>query len=151
MKAGIGRRLSLLLVEDSPADVFLIKEAMREAGLDFHLDVADDGEAAIRILDQVDSGSADHPPDLLLVDLNVPRKDGTKVLERLRRSPRFGKIPVVMLSSSDAQHDRERAFELGANEYFCKPSTLAEFMQLGTLVRRLAARGPSPQDANVSH
>jgi len=128
--------LSLLVVEDSPADVFLLKEAMKEEGLGCHMKVADDGEKAIHILDEVDAGSQD-VPDLLLVDLNVPRQSGTQVLERLRRSPRCSKTPVVMMSTSDTAVERKRAFDLGATEYFCKPSSLAEFMKLGQLVRRL--------------
>ena len=128
--------LSLLVVEDSPADVFLLREAMKEEGLSCQMEVADDGEMAIRILDNVDAGSQ-AAPDLLLVDLNVPRQNGTQVLERVRRSPRFGKTPVVMMSTSDTAAERRHAFDLGATEYFCKPSSLTEFMRLGKLVRRL--------------
>jgi CheY-like chemotaxis protein len=136
MKPNNLERLSLLVVEDSPADVFLVKEAMKEEGLSCHLEVADDGEKAIRILDDVDAGSQE-VPNLLLVDLNVPRQSGTQVLERLRRSPRCRQTPVVMMSTSDTPVERKRAFDLGATEYFCKPSSLTEFMQLGKLVRRL--------------
>ncbi|MCU1339184.1 MAG: response regulator receiver protein [Bryobacterales bacterium] len=128
--------LSLLVVEDSPADVFLVKEAMKEEGLGCYVEVADDGETAIQILDRVDDGSK-NAPNLLLLDVNVPRQNGTEVLERIRRSPRCGTTPVVMMSTSDEPSERKRAFELGATEYFRKPSTLAEFMQLGKLVRRL--------------
>jgi CheY-like chemotaxis protein len=127
---------SLLVVEDSPADVFLVKEAMKEEGLGCHVEVADDGETAIEILDRVDDGSKS-APNLLLLDINVPRQTGTEVLERLRRSPRCGTTPVVMMSTSDEPAERQRAFALGATEYFRKPSTLSEFMQLGKLVRRL--------------
>jgi len=136
MKRDSLERLSLLVVENSPADVFLVKEAMKEEGLGCQMEVADDGEKAIRILDDVDAGSQE-VPNLLLVDLNVPRQTGTQVLERLRRSPRCGNTPVVMMSTSDTAVERKRAFDLGATEYFCKPSSLAEFMQLGKLVRRL--------------
>ena len=127
--------LNLLLVEDSPADVFLVREAIQAEGIPFHLQVADDGEIAIDILNRVDASAA--PLDLLLLDLNVPRQDGTMVLERLRKSPFCGAIPVIMISSSDSARDRQRAFELGATEYFRKPSSLTEFMKLGQLVRRL--------------
>ena len=129
-------QLSLLVVEDSPADVFLLKEAMKQEGLSCRMEVADDGEKAIRILDEVDAGSQ-YVPDLLLVDLNVPRQSGTQVLQRLRQSPRCGKTPVVMMSTSDTAAERQHAFALGATEYFCKPSSLTAFMQLGKLVRRL--------------
>ena len=132
--------LSVLLVEDSPADVFLVRRALQVSGGNFHLEVADDGEKAIRILDGVDAGTGDAAPDILVLDVNVPRKTGNEVLERLRKSPRYGRIPVVMISSSDSPDDRRRALELGATEYFRKPSKLAEFMQLGNLVRRLCAQ-----------
>jgi chemotaxis family two-component system response regulator Rcp1 len=129
-------RLSLLVVEDSPADVFLVQEAMKEEGLGCHLEVADNGEAAIRILDRIDAGSAS-VPNLLLLDVNVPRYNGTEVLKRLRQSHRCRTTAVVMMSTSDTQVERQRALDLGANAYFCKPSSLAEFMQLGKLVRGL--------------
>ena len=135
-----GQPLAVLLVEDSPADVFLVRRAMQESGGNFQLEVADDGEKAIRILERVDAGTDTKAPDILVLDVNVPRKTGNEVLEWLRRSPRHGKIPVVMISSSDSPDDRRRALELGATEYFRKPSTLAEFMQLGKLVRRLCAQ-----------
>jgi two-component system, chemotaxis family, response regulator Rcp1 len=134
-------QLSLLVVEDSPADVFLVGEAMRQEGLSFHLEVADNGERAIQILDQVDAESGATPPNLVLLDVNVPRRDGTQVLARLRQSPRCGNIPVVMISSSDSPADRQRAIDLGATEYFRKPSNLADFIQLGSLVRRLHEAG----------
>jgi len=129
----------LLLVEDSPADVYLVTEAIRQEGVPFHLEVADNGETAIEILNRVDRDAAEPAPGLLLLDLNVPRKDGTQVLERLRRSPRCGDIPVVMISSSDSPVERQRAFALGVTEYFRKPSKLVEFMKLGKVVRRLYA------------
>ncbi len=136
MKSNDFQQASLLLVEDSPSDVFLVEEAIKEEGLSCHLEVADDGEKAIRILDDVDAGSRGQP-NLLLVDLNIPRQDGTTVLQRVRQSPVCGKTPLVMMSTSDTPVERKRALELGATEYFCKPSSLTEFMRLGKLVRRL--------------
>ena len=142
MKGNSLDQLSLLVVEDSPADVFLVKEAMKEEGLGCHLEVADDGEKAIRILDEVDAGSQS-VPHLLLVDLNVPRQNGTQVLKRLRRSPRCANTPVVMMSTSDTPTERKLALDLGATDYFCKPSSLAEFMKLGKLLRRLLEKQPA--------
>jgi chemotaxis family two-component system response regulator Rcp1 len=128
---------SVLLVEDSAADVFLVKIALREEGLSCHLEVADDGEMALGVLDRVDADSECTPPQLVLLDVNLPRKGGPEVLARLRRSPRCGQIPVVMFSSSDSAEERQRALDMGASEYFSKSSTLSEFMQIGKLVRRL--------------
>jgi len=131
------KHLSLLLVEDSPADVFLVKEAMKEEGLEVQVEIADNGEAAIQLFDRLDAGLTTAPPNLLLLDVNIPRCNGTEVLDRLRRSPKCRSVPVVMISSSDSPAERQRAFELGATEFFRKPSTLTEFMKLGKLVRRL--------------
>ena len=136
MKVAEGARLKLLLVEDSPADVYLVQEVMRAEGLAIDIVIADDGESAIQILDRMD-GSGQELLNVLLLDLNIPRKNGNCVLERLRKSPLCGGIPVVMMSSSDSPKDRQRAFDLGVTEYFRKPSTLDEFRQLGKLVRRL--------------
>ena len=133
-------RLSLLLVEDSPADVYLVQEAMRREGLKVHLEVADDGERAIRMIDEVDSNASAPCPDLLLLDLNVPRRTGDEVLERVRRSQRLAHMPVVIMTSSESAADRERLMKLGATEYFRKPSDLKEFMKLGRLVRDVHER-----------
>ena len=129
----------LLLVEDSPADAFLVSEAIRSEGLPFHLVIADDGEAAVEILENIDAQRDQPPVNLLLLDLNLPRRDGTYVLERLRSSRRCANIPVIVMSSSNSPHDRTRAVEAGATEYFRKPSTADEFMLLGKMVRRLCA------------
>ena len=131
--------LMLLLVEDNPADVFLVRESLREEGLDCDLQVADDGEQAIQFFERVDTGSQ-APPDLLLLDLNVPRIGGEQVLERLRKIQQCAGIAVVVITSSESPHDRQKARDLGADEYFRKPTNLDDFMALGKLVRRLAEK-----------
>ena len=128
-------RLSLLIVEDNPADVFLVREALEQEGLNCRLQVASDGEQAIHIIDQVDSDARARCPDLLLLDLNIPRRSGDEVLERLRDSRRCSKIPVVIMTSSGSSEDQNRAMRLGATEYFRKPSNLAEFLKIGALLR----------------
>ncbi len=136
-------RLSLLLVEDSPADVYLVREAMRQEGLVVDLEVAEDGERAMEIVDRVDAAPESPAPELMLLDINIPRRSGNQVLARVRSSLRCANVPVVMISSSDSPAEQRRAFELGATAYFRKPSSLSEFMQLGKLVRQLheQARG----------
>jgi CheY-like chemotaxis protein len=133
-------QLRLLVVEDSPADVFLVREAVREEGLECEVEVAEDGESALAILNRVDSAMDDSTPNLVLLDLNLPRTDGIDVLRRLRQSPRCAGIPAIVISSSDSPQDREQALKLGANEYFRKPSSLDEFMRLGKLIRTLHER-----------
>ena len=125
-------KLTLLLVEDNPADVFLVREALREEDLDCELRVVDDGEQAIQFLERVDAGG-EMPPDLLLLDLNVPRIGGEQVLQRLRECQHCATIAVVVITSSDSPRDRQKATELGAAEYFRKPTKLDEFMALGKL------------------
>ena len=133
-------QLSLLLVEDNPADVYLVREAMRREGLRVHWDIADDGEWAIRKIDELDSNASTPCPDLLLLDVNVPRKTGDEVLERIRQSPRLARTPVVIISSAESPADRDRLMKLGATEYFRKPCDLQEFMTLGRLVREVYER-----------
>jgi DNA-binding response OmpR family regulator len=83
---------------------------------------------------------------LLLLDLNVPRRTGDEVLRRIKRSPKCANIPVIVITSSDSREDRQKASELGADEYFRKPSNLTEFLELGKLVRRLTQRVPQEAD-----
>jgi DNA-binding response OmpR family regulator len=130
-------RLPVLLVEDSPADVFLVRRALQEEGLDFSLDVAEHGEAAIQMINRFDESIEQPAPKLILIDVNIPRTSGNEVLKRVRQSTRCSALPVIMISSSDSPDERRNAIEQGATEYFCKPSNLGEFMQLGKLVRRL--------------
>lgn len=129
--------LVVLLVEDNAADVFLVREAIREQDMPFELHVVADGEKAVRFFDQLDADATLPCPNFMLLDLNLPRLTGDEVLARVRSSGKCANIPVVVLTSSDSPADRERALRLGADEYFRKPCSLDEFMQLGKLVHRL--------------
>ena len=137
MKLNIPERPWLLLVEDSPADVYLVQEAVRQEGLDYDWGVAEDGESAINLIEKLDADEQAAAPNLLLLDINIPRRSGNQVLQRFRSSMRCSGVPVVMISSSDSGAERKRAYDQGANEYFRKPSSLDEFMLLGGVVRRL--------------
>jgi len=137
MKLNIPERPWLLLVEDSPADVYLVQEAVRQEGLDYDWGVAEDGESAIHLIDKLDADELAPAPNLMLLDINIPRRSGNQVLQRFRSSARCIGVPVVMISSSDSAPERKRARDQGANEYFRKPSSLDEFMLLGGIVRRL--------------
>ncbi len=127
----------ILLVEDTEPDVFLVREALRQAGLKFQLRVFDDGEKAVDFIDTLDRDKREVCPNLVLLDLNLPKKTGEQVLERMRRSPRCGTLPVIIVTSSDSPKDKAHTARLGATEYFRKPSRLDEFMKLGPLVRDL--------------
>ena len=125
----------ILLAEDSPPDTFLVHEALRQQRLEYEMHVVADGEKALRFLDRVETGELPCP-DVVLLDLNLPRKTGADVLSRLRGSDICRDTRVVVLSSSDSPQDRQAMSELGANDYFRKPTDLDDFMKLGAVVRR---------------
>jgi len=123
------RDIRLLLVEDNPGDVWLMREALRLAQVPVDLTVARDGLEASRYLHQVESnGSAG--PDLVLLDLNLPRRNGREVLADIRRSQVLQAVPVVIVSSSDAEEDRRQAFHLRANGFMTKPSSLPAYVEM---------------------
>ena len=122
------------LVEDSEADELLIRLAIGRDGLECEFRVSPDGEKAIAFLDVLDTHANQAPPQVILVDLNLPRKGGATVLERIRQSAKCAGVPVIIISSSDSATDRAQVSRLGAS-YFQKPLELAEFMKLGPLVR----------------
>jgi CheY-like chemotaxis protein len=130
-------RARVLLIEDNPADVDLVEEALIEAGLNCDLSIVRDGAQAIEFFEQLDSGASEQFPHLVLLDLNLPKVPGEAVLERVRSSPKYGTAIVFIISSSGAPRDRERVMKLGANGYFRKPSNLAQFMELGPKVRAM--------------
>ena len=134
--------LRIVLVEDAEPDVLLVREALESNHLEFHLHVLDDGEKAVEYIEKLDQNGID-VPHLFLLDLNLPKKNGGQVLERLRQSGRWGHIPVVVLTSSDSPRDKAKASQYQVTEYFQKPSRLEEFMKLGLLVERLL-KGPMP-------
>jgi chemotaxis family two-component system response regulator Rcp1 len=127
----------MLIVEDNPADVFLIRKAIRSAKLPADLHIASDGEQAIRFFDEADADITAPCPAVVLLDINLPKKPGGQVLQHLRKSPRCGKALVITVSSSDSARDREEMTKLGANSYFHKPSEYEEFMKLGDIVKDL--------------
>jgi len=127
----------VLVVEDNPADAYLIEEALAEERLTSALQIVRDGEKAIAFFDRIDADPSVPCPAVVLLDLNLPKVSGEEVLKRIRLSPRCEKTKVLIVSSSNAPSDRELAMSLGATDYFRKPSTLDQFMQLGPKVRGL--------------
>jgi CheY-like chemotaxis protein len=132
-----GPRFHIILVEDAEPDVLLVREALEQSGLEFELVVFDDGEQGVAFVETMDRDETLARPHLFLLDLNLPKKTGGQILERVRQSPRCGQIPVVILTSSDSQRDKAQAAQLNATGYFRKPSRLDEFMKLGPYVRDL--------------
>ena len=128
-----GRPARILLVEDSVADHKLVEMALAESGGDTVLLHADDGAAAIDVLDEVVAGR--HPrPDMVLLDLNMPRASGVDVLRRVKGDPELRTIPVVVFSTSRSDVDVAVAYAAGANAYVVKPLDLQRFM---TVVRSI--------------
>ncbi len=126
--------VQVLLIEDTEPDVYLVREALKRAGGEIQLLVVNDGEKAVQLIDRMDLDENTPCPQLVLLDLNLPKKSGEQVLEHMRRSRRCGHIPVIIVSSSDSPRDKAQAERLGATQYFRKPSSLREYMQLGPMV-----------------
>lgn len=130
----------IVLVEDAEADVYLVREALEQCGLSFDLSVLEDGEKAVKFVEHADLDPQVPMPQLMLLDLNLPRRSGGEVLARLRQSQRFRELPVVILTSSESPADKAIAARFTAL-YFRKPSRLDEFMKLGALVQSLLGAG----------
>jgi CheY-like chemotaxis protein len=129
----MSHKYSIFVAEDNAEDVFLVREALVEAGLDFELRVFDDDASGTALLDRI---GKDVPcPDILLMDLNLPKTDGIDLIRMLKAHPKCLDTPVVVITSSSSPKDRERATAAGAKHYFVKPMSLAEYLKLGELVR----------------
>jgi chemotaxis family two-component system response regulator Rcp1 len=124
---------SILLAEDNPGDVFLVRRALEVHQIRHELRLAKDGEQALEAVRQAEAGV--FPIDLILVDLNLPRYDGGQIVLAARSGIRMRHTPIILLTSSDSPHDRRRITELGANLYFRKPSDLGLFMEIGEMVK----------------
>ena len=122
--------IQVLLVEDSPGDVRLTQEAFREANVSIHLHVASDGVEAMEFL-RKEKSQVDAPrPDLILLDLNLPRMDGREVLAHIKADDNLKTIPTVILTTSDAEADIVKSYQLQANCYLSKPVELEAFENL---------------------
>lgn len=133
---GVGEQsVQILLAEDNDGDVFLIRRALDMYIGPYHLLLAKDGEEAIEMLERANADQRARTLDFAVLDLNLPRRTGIQVLERLRNTPKCAGAPVIIFTSSDSPQDKAEAFRLGANRYFKKPTDLAGFMKLGEMVR----------------
>jgi chemotaxis family two-component system response regulator Rcp1 len=124
-------------VEDSKADLFLIRQAISEAQVNAAVEIVNDGHQATEFIDKAEAGQGVPCPDLVLLDLNLPKKNGIVVLRHMRNSSACKNALVLVVSSSDSAGDREAVKALGFNGYFRKPSVYAEFMKLGSIIREL--------------
>jgi CheY-like chemotaxis protein len=135
----VNRRLTVLLAEDCRGDVLLVQEALAKYQVPHELQVVRDGGEALDYV--VRMGEPDEPPcpDLILLDLNLPKADGMTVLAEFRKHPQCARTPVIVITSSDTPKDRERVGALGVAAYFRKPSNLDEYLELGAVVLAVMA------------
>ena len=122
--------IEILLVEDNPGDVRLTAEALRDARVRNHLSVAKDGVDALAFLRQQGEHAQAPCPDLILLDLNLPRKGGREVLQEIKQDDRLKHIPVVILTTSQAEQDIVQSYHLRANAYVTKPVDLEQFLKV---------------------
>ena len=130
MKTTEARPIEILLVEDSPSDVEFTIEALKEAKIRNHLSIAEDGVQAMEFLRRQGRHAKAPRPDLIMLDLNLPRKDGREVLAELKADEKLKMIPVVVLTTSRAEEDVLRAYQLHANCYIAKPVDFQQFLNV---------------------
>lgn len=132
--------MTIFLAEDNPADVYLLREALAACTSDeITVVVAQDGEEALDFVGRRGPFENAVRPDLIILDLNLPKSDGSDVLRGIRESNELRSVPVVILTSSDSPRDRAAAERLGANHYITKPSDLDAFLALGGQLLSFAA------------
>jgi chemotaxis family two-component system response regulator Rcp1 len=128
------RPIEILLVEDNPGDVRLTREALKEAKVRNNLAVANDGVEALAYLRREPPHEGATRPDLVLLDLNLPRKDGREVLAEIKADPDLRRLPVVVLTTSTAEQDILESYNLYANCYITKPVDLDQFLGIVTSI-----------------
>lgn len=122
--------IEILLVEDNPGDIRLTKEALKDSKVNNRLNVVQDGVEAMTFLRRQGQYTNAPRPDIILLDLNLPRKDGRAVLEEIKEDTELRRIPVVILTTSDDDHDILRSYDLHANCYITKPLDLKQFVTI---------------------
>lgn len=125
-----GSPIEILLIEDNPGDVRLTQEALSEGKVCNHLSVVEDGAKALDFLCRRGSYAEAPRPDLILLDLNLPRKDGREVLAEIKADASLRSIPVVVLTTSEADEDVVKAYDLQVNCYITKPIDLSQFLKV---------------------
>ncbi len=122
--------VNILLVEDNPGDVRLTKESLEESNIPNYLNVVNDGVEAIAYLRNEEKYAAAERPDIIFLDLNLPKKNGLEVLAEIKKDPQLKRIPVIILSTSRAEQDIFNAYNLHANCYIIKPLSLEGFLDV---------------------
>lgn len=135
----------VLIVEDNPADVYLIKSALAEYSIEAEFEVVSDGESAKLTVGEFQEG-ARLWPSIVLLDINLPKIDGLELLQRLALAP----CPIIVMSSSQSPSDKQRAMDHGAAHYFWKPTDLDGFLKLGEVVAQLLTRTAKRHQSGIS-
>lgn len=126
--------IEILLIEDSPADIELTQHALNNGKIKNQLTVISDGEKALQFLFKQDPHQQARTPDIILLDLNLPKVDGREILQALKSEPTLASIPVIVLSSSEAAADIQQSYRLHANCFISKPVQLEDFMEVIRMV-----------------
>jgi CheY-like chemotaxis protein len=129
----------IVIAEDNPADVMVVRMALEQAVPGFELKVFEDGGGMLRYVEEVERQTAPRP-DVMLLDLNMPKAGGLEVMRRLRRCTTCISIPVIIITSSSRPKDREEALALGAAHYFLKPDDFDDFLKIGDVVSETLRR-----------
>jgi CheY-like chemotaxis protein len=126
----------ILLVEDNPADANLLRQCLSEAEVVFRVNVVGDGEAALACLSRGERSAERYRPDLILLDLNLPGRDGREILEEIRSRAEWRAIPILVLTSSQAPSDVRTSYERGADRYLTKPLDLGGYDEIVRSIER---------------
>jgi CheY-like chemotaxis protein len=140
----MNERPAIVLVEDSPADCYLFKEALKAHSVETDLVVFHDGEEALSFL--LAAETAGPQPRLFVLDLNLPKVDGFELLQHLRASARFAHSLVIVLTSSSNPADRTQSLKLGATRFLRKAENVNDFLDIGREVKRMLRHNPGPQE-----
>lgn len=131
------RKAQILLVEDNPADVYLLRRALNNAGAECDLTVLEDGAEALAFVRKQGAFTAALVPDLIVLDLNLPKNGGLDVLQAMVGENSLTGVPVAILTSSSSPRERAAIAEFGVQRYIIKPPDLTEFMKIGVLLKEL--------------
>lgn len=132
--------IHILLIEDNPTDVELVRRALGVAGLSCDLTVLEDGAEALALLRRSETEAV--IPDLVVLDLNLPKHDGVEVLQAMRATTRFTAVPVAILSSSSSPRERAKIEQFRISRFITKPPDLDQFMKIGFILKDLVAAKP---------
>jgi len=136
--------LTIIVVEDNPVDIYLIRWVLKAHELSHELQVIDNGDRAIDYVNRLVREEHHSSPTIMLLDLNLPQRDGREILQRVKAIPHGSDVRVVVVTSSKNPADQQETLAMGADAYFVKPYHLNEFMQLGDVIKNLAFGNTPP-------